>query len=127
MSGDELDGLFDAAQFITRPEAEALWAQTKAAIDQAEKGADALWLQQAKRIVWRLAQSGEEWTTDQVWYRLEATGLVTSEPRALGAVVRAAARAGFITQAGYRPTSRPEAHSRPIPIWKGTAKCREAA
>lgn len=94
---------------------------------RAMSGADEGWLRAAKHVVWQLIQEGQPWTTDQIWYRLEALGVTTQEPRALGAVVRSAQRKGFIQQVGYRPTTRPEAHARPIPIWLATGKRSAAA
>lgn len=93
----------------------------------AEAGADEGWLRAAKHVVWQLIREGQPWTTDLIWYRLEDLGVTTSEPRALGAVIRSAQRNGFIRQVGYRPTTRPEAHARPIPVWVGTGKQAEAA
>ena len=40
-----------------------------------------------------------------------------ASPRAFGAVPGGLAKAGLIAPAGYRPSSRPEAHARPIQVW----------
>lgn len=90
-----------------------------AAIAQAEEHADRVWLSAAKQIVWDLIKDGRPFTTDDCWARLDTLDVVTHEPRALGAVLRAAAKAGYIEQTGeYVATARPKAHSRPIPYWK---------
>jgi hypothetical protein len=87
-------------------------------IDQAAAHADEVWLKTARRVVWWLIQDGQPFTTDECWARLAALDVSTHEPRALGAVLRAAARAGLIRASGeYRKTTRPEAHSRPVPVW----------
>lgn len=97
------------------------------ALDKVEANADPAWLGVAKRVVWQLVREGEPFTTDDCWVRLSALGVTTHEPRALGAVIRAAARAGFIRSTGeYRKTSRPEAHSRPIPVWLPVRKADAA-
>jgi hypothetical protein len=89
------------------------------AMQAAEDHADEGWLRAARQEIAALAASGEPWTTDHVWYRLEQLGVTTREPRALGALIRKAARDGLIRQQGYTPTTRPEAHARPIPVWCG--------
>lgn len=87
--------------------------------DAAEAHADEGWLRAARQQIAALAASGEPWTTDHVWYRLELLGVATHEPRALGALIRKAARDGLIRRQGWTPTTRPEAHARPIPVWCG--------
>lgn len=92
------------------------------AIDQAEKAADPGWLAAAHRAVREAAASGAPFTTDDLWTELSRLGVTTHEPRALGAVLRAAARPpdALVEQTGrYVKTRRPEAHSRPIPVWRG--------
>ena len=113
-----ISGQGDLFTELLVPNGEALAAE---GMQRAADHADSAWLQAANRIVQQLARSQEPFTTDQVWYRLEQAGVATHEPRALGAVMRRAAKAGLVEQVGYRPTSRPEAHARPIPIWRGTA------
>lgn len=97
-----------------------LFAQ--AAMDAAEAAADEGWLRAARGELKALIEAGEPWTTDHIWYRLEQLGVTTHEPRALGALIRQAAKAGLIVRRGYTPTTRPEAHARPIPIWSGTTQ-----
>lgn len=94
---------------------------------RAERAADPDWLQAAKRVVWQLCREGSPFTTDAVWYRLEALGVRTGEPRALGAVMKAASSAGFISATGgYFKSTRPECHSRPLALWVPTAKALAA-
>ena len=115
---DELDGQGD----LFEPE-----TLRDEAIARVEAHAHAQWMKAAKRIVWQLAQTREPFTTDIVWSRLEQLGVSTHEPRAMGAVMLAAVRAGFIAAQGYVKTTRPEAHCRPIPVYVGTAKAVQAA
>lgn len=77
------------------------------------------WHATAFKIVKRLAYRREEFTADDVWEAMpeELLGLV--EPRALGSVLLSARRAGIIKATKrYQPTRRPEAHGRPIRVWK---------
>lgn len=91
---------------------------TQLAIDQVQEHANPDWLDTARRIVVVLAHSGRPFTTDDVWDELAKHSTVTHEPRALGAVIRNAARMGLIRSTGtYVKTRRREAHSRPIPEW----------
>lgn len=97
----------------------------EAAIQTVEEHADRVWLSAAKQIVWDLIRDGRPFSTDDVWARLDTLDVTTHEPRALGAVLRAARKAGYIAPSGdYVKTCRPEAHSRPIPVW---APVRRAA
>lgn len=90
------------------------------AIDTVEANAHDEWLATADRIVRHLAAVGLPFTTDDVWSRLDARGVTTHEPRALGAVIRKAARRGLIATTGdYRKSVRPECHARPVAVWKG--------
>ncbi len=95
-------------------------AELAVALERVEDGADPLWMIVAHETV-RGLPTGEAFTTDRVWYHLDRTGISTPEPRALGAVIRALAAAGVIARTGeYVKTTRPQAHSRPIPVWKRT-------
>ena len=94
---------------------------------RAEDNADEGWLRAARLELSALISGGEPWTTDTIWYRLERLGVRTHEPRALGALIRQAAKAGLIQRSGYTPTTRPEAHARPIPVWVATGKKVSAA
>ena len=88
------------------------------AIQQAEAHADKAWLDAARRTVARLAELGIPFTTDAVWEQLDALDVHTHEPRALGAVMRQAARDGLLTNSGrYVKSTRADCHSRPVPVW----------
>lgn len=101
------------------PSGEAL---AREGMGRAESNADQDWLTRAREVVKALIAAGEPFTTDHIWYRLEQLGVATHEPRALGALIRQAAKQGVIQRQGYIPTTRPEAHARPIPVWVATGK-----
>jgi hypothetical protein len=67
-----------------------------------------------------LARMRPEFTTDDVWEHLFQNDLpMPHEPRALGAVMVAAARARIIAPTDrYTPSARPECHRRPVKIWR---------
>ena len=92
------------------------------AIDAVEENANELWKLTALSIVEDLANSKQEFTTDDVWKKLdELPDVQTHEPRALGAVMRRAVRDGLIVSTStHILSSRPSCHSRPIRVWKST-------
>lgn len=87
----------------------------QAALAQVEANAPADWKNAASAALARLAATGAPFTTDDVWAQVPQP----QEPRALGALIRAAARAGAIRRVGWRESSRPECHSRPVAMWSG--------
>lgn len=87
----------------------------QAALTRVEAHAPADWKNAAEAVLARLAASGEPFTTDDVWAALDQP----PEPRALGALIRAAAHAGRIRRVGWRASSRPECHCRPVAMWTG--------
>jgi hypothetical protein len=91
------------------------------AIDRVETNADERWKAAAAEVVRKVALGREEFTTDRIWGVLERefSTLETPEPRAMGAVMRRAAKDGLIEKTDrHLPTARPEAHRRPIPVWR---------
>ena len=85
-------------------------------IGRARDGADPEWYAAAMRAVRRRVG---EFTTDDVWQELDGFGYVTSEPRAMGAVMRQAALDGVVVATDrYRKSIRPECHARPVRVWK---------
>lgn len=90
-----------------------------AALEQVEANADAEWIAAAKAVVWALIKLGEPFTSDHIWRGLDERGVgKPREPRALGAVLRAAAKAGYIQSTGeWFKSERPENHSRPVAVW----------
>lgn len=98
---------------------------TDNAIRQADDAANPEWKAAADKIVRKLAKSKRTFTTDDVWNRLDKTGLATREPRAMGAVMRRAKGAGLIRSTGtFQVSARPECHRRPITVWSATEDAR---
>lgn len=89
--------------------------ELEAALAQVEAHAPADWKNAASAVLARLAASREPFTTDDVWAALPQP----PEPRAIGALIRSAAMAGKIRRVGWRASSRPECHSRPVAMWSG--------
>ena len=83
--------------------------------------ADVAWRGAAATIVRDLARTHAEFTTDHVWQQLDALGYSTTEHRAMGAVMRAAALDGVIVKTDrVAPSTRPCSHRRPVAIWRAT-------
>ena len=83
------------------------------------------WYEAALCAIHNLAQSGRGFTTDDVWDALAALATFTTEPRALGAIMRDAARAGTIQPTvNFVKSRRPVCHSRPVRVWVGAAARR---
>lgn len=75
------------------------------------------WRTALQRVVETLARRGGEFSTDDVWTRLDGQ---PPEPRALGATMMSLARLGVIRRTGkYVPSARPECHARPVAVWEG--------
>ena len=89
------------------------------AIEQVDRAADPAWKKAAMRSVAELAALRPEFTTDDVWESLHRSGQeMPREPRALGAVMRTAAKMGFVEASDrYAQSARVACHRRPIRIW----------
>lgn len=91
------------------------------AIDQVEDNAHKLWLRDAFSVATAIAQCKRHFTTDDIWWHLEATLHFgsTHERRAMGAVMRRVKRERLA-----RPTNefvqsvRPVRHRGPIRVWQ---------
>ena len=92
------------------------------AIAQVATNTDPAWWQQTMLIIKQIATDTFDFTTDDIWRELATAPLPTPhEPRALGALMIAAHRAGLITPTDrYRQSKRPECHARPIRVWQAT-------
>lgn len=89
------------------------------AIERVERNADEQWKRYTLGVIQGLAMMGGEFTTDDVWQQLEGAPVQTHEPRAMGAVIKQAAAAGFIKATdGWATSQRPECHGRPIKVWR---------
>lgn len=99
---------------------DALEAQRKAdqTIAQVEANADGDWLIQAHKAVRVAAERFSEFTTDEVWQLIPPT----RENRALGPVMKKAARAGIIEKTDrVRNGKRVSRHGAPLAIWRSRA------
>ena len=93
---------------------------TEEAIDRVERNADEEWKRAAHLAVAAAAQRREQFTTDLVVEIMAERGNVsTHEPRAMGAVMRRAARLGVVAATDvYEQSRNPEAHKRPKRVWR---------
>jgi len=92
------------------------------AIARVDRNADDEWKRRALSVIEWLAHQTDEFTTDEVWDGLAGLagfpGGATHEPRALGAMMKRAAKHGLIEATDrYRNSVRPECHARPVRIW----------
>jgi len=88
------------------------------AIGRARFAADPAWYEAAVSAVIMCSEVGEPFTADDVWARIP-DDLRTREPRALGSVMRSLAERGVIeATGGWRESSRPQAHGRPMRVWR---------
>lgn len=99
---------------------DAATAARDAGIAQVGEHAPADWSARAFRAVRECAAIHREFIVDQVWHYL-APADVPSEPRAMGAIMRAARELGLIEPTGrYALSERRTAHRNPRQIWKAT-------
>jgi hypothetical protein len=83
---------------------------------RAESHALPEWKDQAKMVLWRRILSQQPFTTDDLW----DDGLPKPrEPRALGPIVSAAKRKGYLADTGRMVQSRYR-HATKITVWQGT-------
>ena len=94
---------------------EAARAARDESIAQVDAAADAAWRVTAKTALWALIRTGAEFSTDDLW----DGGLPKPrEPRALGPVILAAKRKGYIVDTGRMVQSRYR-HATKITVWQG--------
>ena len=72
------------------------------------------------QIIKVLAIAYPTFTTDDVWLALQKVpDVATHEPRALGSMMRAAGKSGWIVPTDrYVNSRRPECHARPVKVWR---------
>lgn len=96
--------------------------QTELAMMRAGAAADPFWRAYATRAIKQLAKSGRTFTAADVWAAI-GDKAKTAEPRALGAMMKAAARAGVIVQTGEVVMAKaPGANARWTTVWVGVRK-----
>lgn len=119
MNDKEREALYEAERVRRRAEAKTGAQLRDEAIQQVEEHADPDWKDVAYRVVATLTETMSEFTTDDVWYELQRSPNSTHEPRALGAVMRRAARDGLIVPTDrYRESTRPICHRSPKRVWR---------
>lgn len=95
-----------------------LWV-TNDAIQRVGEHAHPEWLAEARDAVYVVALRLPQFTTDDVWDAMQDVEVTTHEPRALGAVMRAAAKEGICAPSlGYVNSRRRACHLRPLRVWK---------
>jgi hypothetical protein len=95
-------------------------ARKKDGMDRVEAHANPVWSALADDVVHYLARRQKTLTTDDVWARIaQVSPVVTRDNRAMGPVMRRAARAGWVVKTdSTEKTDRPKANRRDIRIWK---------
>jgi hypothetical protein len=88
-------------------------AQRDAAIAQVDANADDEWKRYALGFIAELSADLDEFTTDDLW---DAGLIKPREPRALGPVMRRAAKRGLIATTGEFRKSRYR-NCAPLPVW----------
>lgn len=89
------------------------------ALTLVQEHANKEWFSAALKQVHWLCLSRKEFTTDDVHAVLDRMDVATHEKRALGAVMREAAKKGWCRgTSNYTPSIRKEAHKRPLMIWE---------
>lgn len=109
--------VFDASDRFNADRAEQAKNQALGWVDE---HTDAIWKDAAWQALTHIASRVPEFTTDRVWYELERMRVgPPREPRALGAVMRNAAKSGMIAKTDRVHTSvRVANHRRPIAVWE---------
>jgi hypothetical protein len=88
-------------------------AQRDAAIAQVDANADDEWKRYALGFIAEMSADMDEFTTDDLW---DAGLIKPREPRALGPVMRRAAKRGLIATTGEFRKSRYR-NCAPLPVW----------
>ncbi len=76
------------------------------------------WKQSARDGLELLAATGKEFTSEDI-RALIPVDITTHEPRALGGIVRKFLADGCIVSVGFRESSNPQAHCRPVRVFRG--------
>jgi hypothetical protein len=96
----------------------AAMAARDEAVTRVGQHADPDWVEQTLDVIYCLAVSRSQITTDDIWQTVGEVA-ATHEPRALGAVMRQAARLGYVKATDrYVPSARAACHARPVRVWE---------
>ena len=91
-------------------------AARESAIAQVDAAAPDDWKAAAWKTVFSLATRMDKFTTDDVW---RALCYVPPEPRAMGAIMKRAAKKGIIEATGdFIQSVRVACHRRPLRVWR---------
>lgn len=104
-------------------------AERDEAIDRVSEAAPHAFKVGTLATIEALALAKDEFTTDAVWALNERRGVdVPPEPRAMGALMKRAAEAGWVEPTERTVQSgRPENHRRPVRVWRSRIKGARAA
>ena len=86
------------------------------AASNASNGVDGAWQAAARQVARLLAESGREFTQDDI---TDEVGLPSSR-NATGSLLAGLARKGIIVRVGDRKGKRDSQHARRISVWRGT-------
>ena len=91
-------------------------------IERAAIGADRLddeWRARMLKVVWAVAQSMPDFISDDVWSHASEQDRSFAKPKALGSVMLAAAKLGWIEITDQtRVTANAARHRSRVPVWK---------
>lgn len=90
------------------------------AIDRVDQASDDIWKRAADLAIRSVAYTRLDFTTDDVWVALHEMAVESpTEPRALGAAMRRAQRAGLIEPTNrVEQSARPVCHAAPKRVWQ---------
>ena len=116
---------YDLQTLLTNAKTLAIYArqETEDAIEQARINADQNWMVWALQAAYMTATHRDQFTADDVWVTLQRwkPDSDTHERRAMGPILREAARRGWIASTGTYATSRRRSrHCGPVLLWKST-------
>ena len=88
-------------------------------IDLVEKGADSQWKKEVETAIQKIVRIRETFTTDDVWAAMPEGIRDDVEPRAMGAMMRNAAKSGLcVALSQWKPSVRVCCHRRPLRVWR---------
>ncbi len=91
-------------------------------VAQVEANANPDWKAEVGEVIRQLALTGREFTSDDVWEKMQGKS-VTPEPKAMGAAFLRASRRGLIRPTDkYWQSKRPECHGRRVAVWIGVTQ-----
>lgn len=92
--------------------------ETAEAIARIDQSTPETWRAAALAAVEHIARTHPRFTTEDVWPVLSTTETLVHDNRALGPIMLAARRAGWIRESGNYQRAERMAHKRPVRIWE---------